>query len=259
LSDLEEISVIDQLSAEWWFPTDASREAAARCLHLFERGTGCGLVAGQAGCGKTLILKRLVRKAARLAQRSFLIDLSGLDAAEFRWRLCAGLKINPSARETRTQLWTRLTDAVEGGRPGRASAAVLLDHADQAESDLLPELRRWLQLADDNRRIVTVITSRSPVPSALTASIGDFIDLRTEVQPLSMEEATEFLQGWSRDEAVDPSSFGVDAAAAIHQLTGGKPREFARLLRLSALASQAEGGSRLDGAAIEALRAEFVG
>jgi len=258
LSDLEEISVIDQLTAEWWFPTDASREAAARCLHLFERGSGCGLLTGQAGCGKSLILKRLVRKAARLAQRSFLIDLSGLDATEFRWRLCAGLKINPGTRDTRTQLWTRLTDAVEGGRPGRASVAVLLDHADKAEPDLLPELRRWLRLADDNRQIVTIISARTPAPSELISAIGDFIDLRTEVKPLSMEEATEFLKDWSRDEAVDPGSFGVDAAAALHQLTGGKPREFARLLRLSALASQAEGGSRLDADAIDALQAEFL-
>jgi type II secretory pathway predicted ATPase ExeA len=250
--------VTDQLNSEWWFPTDASREAAARCLHLFERGTGCGLLTGQPGCGKSLILKRLVRKAARLAQRSFLIDLSGLDATEFRWRLCAGLKINPNARESRAQLWTRLTDAVDGGRPGRASTAVLLDHADRAEADVLPELRRWLQLADDNGRIVTIVSSRSPVPASLSTTIDDFIDLRTEVQPLSLDEATEFLAGWTRDEAVDPGSFGNDAVAALHRLTGGKPRELARLLRLSALASQAEGGSHLDAAAIEALNAELI-
>jgi len=258
LFELEEILVIDQLTADWWFPTDASREAAARCLHLFERGSGCGLLTGQRGCGKSLILKRLARKSARLAQRSFVIDLSGLDAAEFRWQLCAGMKLNPGVRETRAQLWTRLTDAVQGGRPGRASVAALLDHADQAEGDLLPELRRWLQLADDNRQIVTIVASRSPVPAALLETVGDFIELRTEVQPLSMSEAVEFLEGWTRDEAVDPSSFGVDAAAALHQLTGGKPRELARLLRLSALAAQAEGGITLDASAIEALQTEFV-
>jgi hypothetical protein len=135
---------------------------------------------------------------------------------------------------------------------------VLLDHADQADSDLLPELRRWLQLADDNRQIVTIISSRSPAPAQLASAIDDFIDLRTDVQPLSMDEASEFLAGWTRDEAVDPSSFGIDAAAALHRLTGGKPRELARLLRLSALASQAEGGARMDAAAIEALRAELI-
>lgn len=251
--------MIDQLTAEWWFPTDACREAAARCLHLFERGTGCGLLTGAAGCGKTLILKRLVRKAGRLAQRSFLVDLSGLDAAEFRWRLCSGLRINPSAKDSRAQLWTRLTDAVEGGRPGRASVAVMFDHADQASSDLLPELRRWLQMADDARRIVTIVSARSPLPAALAESIVDFIDLRTEVQPLSMDEAAEFLKGWTRDEAVAPQAFGADAAAALHHLTGGRPRELARLLRLSAMASQAEGGAPLDASAIEALKGEFIG
>ncbi len=250
--------VIDQLTAEWWFPTDACREAAARCLHLFERGAGCGLLTGAPGCGKSLILKRLARKAVRLAQRSFVVDLSGLDAAEFRWRLCAGLRLNPSARETRTQLWTRLTDAVEGGRPGRTSIAVMFDHADQASADLLPELRRWLQLADASRQIVSIISSRSPLPAGLVETIVEFVDLRTEVQPLSMDEAAEFLRGWSQDEAVDPQSFGADAAAALHQLTGGKPREFARLLRLSALASQAEGGITLDPASLAALKSELT-
>jgi type II secretory pathway predicted ATPase ExeA len=258
LSDLEGIPVIDQLSAEWWFPTDASREAAARCLHLCERGSGCGLLLGQPGCGKSLILRRLVRKAARMAQRSFLIDLSGLDAAEFRWRLCAGLKINPGGRETRTQLWTRLTDAVQGSRPGRGSVAVFMDHADQAGADILPELRRWLQLADDNGRIVTVISSRAAIPSDLMSAIGDFIDLRTEVLPLSVDEARGFVADWTREEAVEPTSFEANAATAMHQLTGGKPRDLARLLRLAALASQAEGGVCLDGAAIEALRAEMI-
>ena len=250
--------MIDQLSAEWWFPTDACREAAARCLHLFERGSGCGLLTGDAGCGKSLILKRLTRKAARLAQRAFLVDLSGMDAAEFRWRLCAGLKINPGARETRTQLWTRITDALEGVRPGRASVAVLFDHAEQAAADLLPELRRWLTLAADSRQVVSILSSRSPLPAALADTIVGFVDLRTEVQPLSMDEAAEFLQGWSRDEAVDPKSFGADAAAALHQLTGGRPRELARLLRLSALASQAEGGATLDAAALAALKSEMT-
>ena len=76
-------------------------------------------------------------------------------------------------------------------------------------------------------------------------AIGDFIELRTEVQPLSMDEAAGvFDQGWSRDEAVDPNSFSADAAAALHQLTGGKPRELARLLRLSGSRIQAEGGVR---------------
>jgi type II secretory pathway predicted ATPase ExeA len=258
LSERGEIAVIDQLTSEWWFPTDACREAAARCLHLFERGTGCGLLTGAAGCGKTLILKRLAKQAGRLAQRSFLIDLGGLDASEFRWRLCAGLKINPSARESRTQLWTRLTDAVEGGRPGRASVAVLFDHADRADADLLPELRRWLQLADDSGRIVTILSSRSPLAGSLTETVADFCDLRTEVPPLSTTEAAEFLQDWTREEAVDPQSFGINAATILHKMTGGEPRQLARLLRLSALASQAEGGAPLDATALEALQAEFL-
>ena len=71
--------------------------------------------------------------------------------------------------------------------------------------------------------------------------------------------AAGFLDGWARDEAVDPDAFVTDAAAALYQLTGGKPRELARLLRLSALASQADGGAKLDAAAIEALRAELIG
>jgi type II secretory pathway predicted ATPase ExeA len=250
--------VIDQLTAEWWFPTDACREAAARCLHLFERGTGCGLLTGPSGCGKSLILKRLARKASRLAHRSFVVDLNGIDAAEFRWRLCAGLKINPGSRDSRTQLWTKLTDAIDGGRPGRASVAVMLDHADRAEADVLPELRRWLSLADDHRQIVTILSSRSPVPNALRESIFDFVDLRSEVPPLSAAEAIEFLNGWSSDEAVDPQSFGPGAIDALHQLTRGEPRKLARLLRLSALASQAEGGAALDAAAIEALRRELL-
>lgn len=250
--------MIDQLSTDWWFPTDACREAASRCLHLFERGTGCGLLTGASGCGKTLILKRLARKAARLAHRSFLVDLSGLDATEFSWRLCAGLKINPSARETRAQLWTKLTDAIEGGRPGRASVAVLFDHADHAEPELLPELRRWLQLADDNRQIVTIVSARSPLSAALAETIFDFVDLRAEVPAFSTTEAAEFLKGWSQEEAVDPRSFGVDPVALLHQMTGGEPRRLAKLFRLSALASQAEGGAPLDAGALEALQRELM-
>ncbi|HVJ67032.1 MAG TPA: hypothetical protein VM510_03550, partial [Caulifigura sp.] len=135
--------------------------------------------------------------------------------------------------------------------------AVLFDHADRAASDVLPELQRWLQLADDSRQIVSIISSRSPLPQALVETIVDFVDLRTEVLPLSMDEAAEFLRGWTRDEAVEPQAFGADAAAALHRLTGGRPRELARLLRLSAMASQAEGGAALDAAAIEELKREL--
>ncbi len=251
--------MIDQLTAEWWFPTDACREAASRCLHLFERGYGCGLLTGAPGCGKSLILKRLAKKAARLAQRSFVIDLTGLDAAEFRFRLCSGLRLNPGVRESRTQLWTRLSDAIEGGRPGRASVAVLLDQAEQATGELLPELRRWLQLANDSRQVVTILSSRSPLQNALTETIFDFVDLRSDIQPLSTAEATEFLKDWSREEAVDPTSFSTDAAAALHRLTGGEPRRLARLLRLSALASRVESGSIMDAQAIEELKSEMLG
>lgn len=250
--------MIDPLDSDWWMPTAGHREAAARCLHLLERGSGCGVICGDAGCGKTLVLRRLVRRAARMTLRAFCVDLNGIDSTELRWRLCAGLRLAPSIHESRHQLWSRLSDALEGGRLSRISAAVLFDHADLIGRDALPELRRWLQLAHDQRRTVSIIAARSPIESPLLEILEDFCDLKADVHRLTRDEAKQFIQDWSHLEA-PALPLNTDAAReAAHELTGGEPRKLERLCRLAAYASAAESGQPLDRESLDALIRELT-
>jgi type II secretory pathway predicted ATPase ExeA len=234
------------------------REAASRCLHLIERRSGCGVICGEPGVGKTLVLRRLVRRAARLAHRACYVDLNGIDRGEFQWRLCAALRLSPSTSESRAQLWARLTDALDGAQNSQLSLAVLFDHADAAHADVLPELRRWLQLADDQRRTVTVVATRSPIPAALAAVLTDFCDLRADVHRLSAEETTEFIRRVSELDSAAMDLNQSEAAAALHELTAGEPRKLQRLCRLAALAAAAEDGATLDRPALEALVNELL-
>lgn len=248
--------MIDRVDTDAWKVNDGHREAAARCLHLIERRHGCGVICGESGCGKTLVLRRMLRRAARLTHRVCYLDLNSIDAAEFQWRLCAGLRLAPSANEGRTSLWTRITDALDGGEPGQVSAAVLIDHADAAHSDVLPELRRWLQLAHDQRRTVSIIASRTPIPQPLVNILADFCDLRADVHPMTAEQAAEFIRNFHEIESLG-TAINSETADTLHRLSQGRARKLERLCRLAKLANAAEDGAPLDRAALEALANEL--
>jgi type II secretory pathway predicted ATPase ExeA len=250
--------VIDPNDSSRWLPTDAHREAAARCLHLIEQQAGCAVICGDAGCGKTLVLRRLVRRAARLTHRACYIDLQGLDAAEFQWRLCAGLRLAPNNQDSRATLWTRITDALDGASSGRLSAAVIFDHLEAATPETLAELRRWLQLAQDQKRTATIIGARSPLSESQSRLLADFCDLRSDIQKLTAQQTSEFISRWTEADVVPMTLFEPDAVASLHHLTDGEPRKLERLCRLARLASAAERGKPLSSAALQALAEELT-
>jgi type II secretory pathway predicted ATPase ExeA len=251
--------VAEKTENSWWLPTDEIREAAARCLHLLERQSGCGVLCGDAGCGKTVVLKRLARKATRCARRVCYIDLAGIDAAEFQWRLCAGLRLAPSLADESIQIWTRLTDALHGADASGMGAAILFDHADAATPAVLPHLRRWLHLAESQRQMVSILATRLPIPASLSELIADFCDIRADLHKLTLEQTAQFVQNWSESECGPPALADAATAGALHELTSGEPRKLERLCRLATLASAAENGRPLDRSALESLMTELTG
>jgi type II secretory pathway predicted ATPase ExeA len=242
-----------------FYPTASHNEALARIEHLVEGQRRVGVLLGEIGVGKSLLLKVAARQLSRKGAAVVLVDATGASARELLWQIACGLGTTPREDAEAPWLWRRLADRLAENSLRRVNTALLVDDAGQAGPDLVMQFGRLARLHVGPQAGWTIVLAAEPGQAVRwNDSLRGLVDLRIEIGSWSADDTTGYIQIALVDAGRLEPVFDDGALAKLHDLTGGIPRQVAQLADYSLLAGAAAGLDLIDAATIEAAAEEIT-
>jgi type II secretory pathway predicted ATPase ExeA len=234
-------------------------EAIARLHFLVENGRRLGLLLGELGSGKTLLLSRFAKDLLSQGIDVILLGGYGTDAHELVCAVARGLGITPRRDEPLHAVWAKLTDRLVERRYQRLATVLLFDDADRAADNALAAAVRLLQVDSSTESRLTLIAASEPQRTArLGGRLLDLVELRVDLEAWTKEEMAEYvrlsLAGAGRREPL----FDEGAVARLHELSGGRPRRVGQIADLALVAAAGQDRTTIDAQTIDAVFRELT-
>jgi general secretion pathway protein A len=234
-------------------------EALARLTFLVENHRRLGLLLGEPGSGKTLVLKVLAQQLANGPCQVALVNLLSLDVRSMLWELATQLHRNPREDETPFQLWRTITDRVAENRYQQIPTVVLFDDVDEAHSELLGHIVRLVRHDAAAQSSLTVVLALNPRSLArLGRRVLELAELRIDLEPWGPEDTQRYLHDCLAKAGARQAVFASEAAARLHQLARGVPRQVSNLAELAMLAGAGEHLPQIDAATVQSVYDELA-
>jgi general secretion pathway protein A len=209
--------------------TDAHREALSNLQYAIASRKGISLLIGEAGTGKTTIIRAAIE---RQPDRAYCVHLQNpaLSRAEFIEMLAARFELGDRPTTSKTALLMEM-EALLTTRRARGEATVLIiDEAQALPLELLEEIRLLANIETDQQKLLTVILAGQPeladrLNEKSLRQLKQRIALRCELGPLTLQESCGYIAGRIRAAGgVGSQTFTREAVMLIHERAAGIPR-----------------------------------
>lgn len=239
------------LAADSYYPSASHEEAAARFEYLVEARRRVGVLLGESGVGKSLMLRvaadRLTRKGCAVAS----VDVVGVGTRDLLWQLAASLGAAPRDTSDMVHLWRLVADRIAENRLQQTSTVLLVDDAGQAGPDVLTQLVRLARLDSTSAARWTMVLAAEPNQAARwNESLRELVDLRIELEPWSRADTIGYVQTSLVDAGRFDPVFDDEALSALCELTAGVPRRVIRLADRALTAGAAAAVERVNAAIV---------
>ena len=247
-----------RLDPRFFFGSPAHEEALARLHFLVDERRRVGLLMGQQGSGKSLVLCVFAAQMRDLGRPVVAVDLLGLDQAGLLWQLAMGLGLTPKHNHRTAVLWQGIVDRLTEYRYQQLNTVVLLDDADQAKSDAITLVTRLAQhdLSPESR-LTVVLAGRQGRMGRLGRSLLEMAELRIDLEPWELADTEGYLKASLARAGCQAPVFDASAVARLHELGGGIPRRISHLADLSLLAGSARSLPQIDAQTVESVYEEL--
>jgi general secretion pathway protein A len=236
------------------------QESLARLRFLVHHGRRLGLVLGEAGWGKSLLLELFAEECRRANWHVASMNLLGLSVREFQWRLAELLHVGPRPSDDGLRLARRLEERWQLNRLQQENIVLLLDDADQAGADVLTQLVRLAQMpAGQVGNLTVIITARGSQVSRLGSRLLELIELRVDLEPWDADDTIGYLQLALIEAGAEQPIFEDTALDEIHRLSAGVPRQVNRLADFALVAGSSEKLEMIDIETVAAAHAALSG
>lgn len=221
--------------------TPVHEEAMARLLYLVEQRRHCGVLLGERGCGKTMLLQTLTRYLRRTQASIINEDLLGVGGLEIAWKIAQRLGCRIPENASLPSLWRILQDALEGNCSSGRPTIILLDHVERSSPDCQGILHRLIHSTLPLAGHVTVLLSlRSENLTPFVPLLREVSELRIELGPLNLHQTRDYVVRLVENVGGDPDMFDEDIWELLSQFSGGNPREIHRICDLALVAGMSE-------------------
>jgi type II secretory pathway predicted ATPase ExeA len=238
-----------------FYQSSNHEEALARLHFLVDQPRRIGLLLGDSGVGKTLLLEVFAHQKRSPTRQVALMSLLGMTSAEFLWQLSAQLGQELPARESMFELWRGISDRIRENRYQHMGTVILLDDADEAASDVLVQVARVAQIDPSTAaRLTIVLTAQSRRLASLGRRLLELADLRIDLEPWSEPETMAYLRWALLQAGRTKATFSPEAMRHIHELSDGIPR---RVKQLADMALVAGAGSEVELIDVEVVDSVF--
>jgi general secretion pathway protein A len=211
----------------WLLMTPTHRESLSGLLYAVYRRKGFVVLTGEAGTGKTVLLRALMR-SSKAAQFSVVLNPT-LTRDEFMEMVLLDFGIN-DIPHSKAQRLVRLQDMLSEMQTQGIAPVLIVDEAQRLSVELLEEIRLLTNFETADRKLLQIILAGQPELAGVLSrhelrQLKQRIEIRLEIKPLSAAEVGIYIQHrWTRAGGGTPVPFSTDALATIASASNGIPR-----------------------------------
>ncbi len=247
------------LDPRYFYQSPVHEEAVARLHFLVEERQRLGLVIGESGTGKSMLLEVLSRQLRRRGCQVANLSLVRLDLREFLWLTAAELGLNPDARDDVFHLWRSVLDRLAENRYQQLETVILLDDVHEASREVLEHIARLAQAERGPNGLLTFVLAFAPGrTNILPPRLLELAELRIDVERWEEPDTIGYLN-WALSQAGRQApAFTEEAMIRLHALSDGNPRRVNQLAGLSLLAGAGQQARIVDADTVESVHHELA-
>jgi general secretion pathway protein A len=213
-------------------PTKRHDEALASLYYGVRRRKGLVVVTGEVGTGKTLLLRCLLRllEQSKDIAYAYLFN-STLSPTEFLQYTLADFGFQSSGKN-KCELLLDLSKFLVARGTNQLTTVLIVDEAHQLSAETLEEIRLLSNLETPDAKLLQIMLVGQPeldekLDSVSLRQLKQRIAFRTQLGPLSLDEAKAYIEKRLQIAGADPAAvalFSPQAVARIHRFSHGYPR-----------------------------------
>ena len=228
---------------------ESTREALASILYGIKSRKGFLTLIGEAGCGKTTLLRRIVDEIEGETRIVFVFN-PGVSFDELLEYLCMELGIRAEARG-RLHLLEKLNSFLLQQLTEGRNVVVIIDEAQTLEDDVLEELRLLSNLETSKEKILQILLSGQPeleekLRRPNLRQLRQRISVRATLKPMRSDEIRAYVETRLRGAGSEKAElFTTAALLRCWQASSGIPRVINVICDNAMMVAFAEGKDRI--------------
>lgn len=212
------------------FLTARQREALASLRYALSSSKGFTLILGDAGTGKTTLVRAALESIGDTANRYVLVNNPTLGRREFYEFMAIEFGLSADAASSKTRFLTELQRDVEGRYACGGLTGLIVDEAQSMPHELLEEIRLLGNIETTSTKLLNIVLCGQPelagrLNDASLRQLKQRVALRCELQPLTLAETASYISGRIRIAGGSPSTiFTREGVMAVFEGSAGIPR-----------------------------------
>jgi general secretion pathway protein A len=240
------------LNPRYFLLMPTHREALANVEYAIQTKQGITLLLGDAGMGKTMVLRRALANNAQRGNERTLVYIGNpaLTRTEFFECLADGFELASDTATSKTRFLRELERRLRDQRARGQAYVLVIDEAQAIPDELLEEIRLLRNIAMDVELLPLILAGQPELAGRLGQShlrqLKQRIALRCVLGSLNLNETANYIAGRIRLAGGDPSIlFSREAVLAIHEYSRGIPRSISVICENALLGGFANGRRRI--------------
>jgi general secretion pathway protein A len=212
------------------FLTPRHREALSTLRYGLSAPRGLTLLLGDAGTGKTTVLRAALSEERRSENRHVLVTNPTLTRTEFYEYLSRGFRLHEECARSKARFLVEFQRDVQERHLAGGITTLIIDEAQSLPYELLEEVRLLANIETSTVKLLNLVLVGQPeladrLNEASLRQLKQRITLRAQLQALDLRETAAYVAGRLRIAGGNVADiFTKEAVLAIYELSTGLPR-----------------------------------
>lgn len=243
--------------------TPTHREALTAIQYGISARRGIVVVLGEAGTGKTTIVRSAIRALKRSDVRHVYLTNPMLTRPEFLKFLSQAFKLEPATAECKVDLIRDLTAQLRRQHAAGKATVLIVDEAQSMPHELLEEIRLLANIETPSAKLLQVVLLGQPeladrLNDPSLRQLKQRIAIRCALKPLDLKATAAMIAGRIRVAGGKPAElFTSRAIELVYLHSGGVPRTINVICDNALLSGYAADVKPIGGDIIEEVCREF--